>query len=74
MKKFSMKMKFFVFSLIFIEINILLGFFIMKSENIIIAGMWGIVTLCGIATGGKAADDFQRGMFFKSELKEGKDE
>lgn len=68
LKKFSMKMRMFYFSLISILFCIGCNLLTLKSENVFMAGIWGIVTLCGIATTGKAADDFQRGMFFQSEL------
>jgi hypothetical protein len=69
MKKFSMKMRMFYFSLFSIILIIGLSFFIIKNpENIITTGLWAIVTLCGIATGGKVTDDWQRGLNFKSEL------
>lgn len=70
-KKYSIKMKVFFFSLFTIIICIIGNVFTLKSENVFIAGLWSIVTLAGIATTGKAADDFQRSIFFKKELKEG---
>lgn len=67
-KKYSIKMKTFFCSLFSILICIAGNIFTLKSENVFIAGIWGIVTLAGIATTGKAADDFQRGKFFNKDL------
>lgn len=42
-----------------------------KSEAIFIQIIWGITTICGIATTGKVADDWQRGLNYNKELAEG---
>lgn len=67
-KKYSIKMRVFYCSLFCILICIAGNLFTLKSENVFIAGIWGIVTLAGIAVTGKAADDFQKSAFFNKEL------
>lgn len=66
-----MKFRAFLWSLFSILIIIIMNIFIFKSENIIITGLWGIVTLYGIFAGGKVADDWQRGLNFKQDLMNG---
>ena len=71
LKKFSLKLRAFYWALISILSCIIMNAFTMKSENVFIAALWGIVTLYGIFAGGKVADDWQRGLNFKKDLYEG---
>ena len=74
MKKFSMKMRAFYVSAAIVFIYQLLNVFIMGGiESVFIANTWAIVTLGGMAITGKLMDDWQRGLNYKSELDNGKE-
>jgi len=68
------KKKFFFCCIIILFIFQLLNIFFLKSETIFIQIIWNITTICGIATGGKVADDFQKSKYFNSELNGGGNE
>jgi len=77
-RKKQMSKKMIIFFSVHIVLTIymfLITFF--SPESLSIMGnyiVWAQIANAGIATGGRVADDFQRGIYYKPELDEEKDE
>jgi hypothetical protein len=64
----SKKMKAFYITLFVLILFQTYNIFFMKSTEVFQGLTWGVVSLAGLATGGKVLDDFQRGKNFNPEL------